>query len=148
MDLIVSKTAKDFLKRKFEKWYSKQVMLQLEGQSLDNLESADIQLVQLGMPMIKEVSAQWLVKMAEYISNNPQLIVSGVVCSGISWPIDDVEDSANEDYSDVDTVESADYSDFCSEKSDIDYIVHWCSHFIVDRYTYEMWFILSRLIIS
>ena len=57
--------------------------------------------VQLGMPVVREVCVQWLVEIAECISQNPQFIVSSFVCSGIFVAIDGTEFSVTEDSSDV-----------------------------------------------
>ena len=38
MDISVNKPAKAFLKRKFEQWYSEEVMDQLEGRDIDDLK--------------------------------------------------------------------------------------------------------------
>ncbi len=65
MDIAVNKLAKDFLKRKFEHWYSDEVTNQLQGVS--DVESVEIQPVNLCMAAVKELSAEWLVEMAEYI---------------------------------------------------------------------------------
>ena len=34
-------------------------------------DSSDIEPVSLGLPMLKELGAKWLVQMAEYFSDNP-----------------------------------------------------------------------------
>ena len=44
---------------------------------MEDLEDIDIQPTDLSMPVMKEVSARWLVDMAEHIRDNPQVIVSG-----------------------------------------------------------------------
>ena len=60
-------------------------MEQLEGRDLNDLEAAELQPISLGMPTLKEIGAQWLVEMAEYISENPQFIVNGFhMLSGIT----------------------------------------------------------------
>ena len=99
MDISVNKPAKEYLKKEFEDWYSEQVMQQLDGKDMDDLESTKIQPINLGMPILKEVSAKWLVGMVEYITSNPQFIVNGFICCGISSAIDGVVDmgSASED---------------------------------------------------
>ena len=99
MNISVNKPAKEYLKKEFEDWYSEQVMQQFDGKDIDDLESAEIQPINLGMPISKEVSAKWLVGMVDYITNNPQFIVNGFVRSGISSAIDGVVDmgSASED---------------------------------------------------
>lgn len=74
MDVAVNKPVKDFLKRQFKHWYSDKVMSQLQG--ISDVESAEIQPVNLCMA-VKETSAHWLVEMAAYIADNPQIIVNG-----------------------------------------------------------------------
>ena len=107
MDIAVNKPAKDFLKRKFEHWYSNEVTKQLQGVS--DVESADIQPVDLSMAAVKELSAQWLVEMADFIASNPQFIVNGFRRSGIPAALDGVE-SEKED--------SGEESDELSEEED------------------------------
>lgn len=68
MDISVNKPAKDFLKREFEQWYAEQVTRQLQGQDID---MAELQEINLGLPVLREVGAKWLVNMAEYIAKNP-----------------------------------------------------------------------------
>ena len=65
---------------------------------------------------MKEVCAQWLVEMAEYISDNPRFIVSGLMHSGISAAIDGTECSVTKDSSNVVDAENTGDSD--SEESD------------------------------
>lgn len=64
MDVSVNKPAKDFLKRCFEDWYSQQISKQLEGR---DVESAILQPIDLSMPVLKELGAKWMVKMAARI---------------------------------------------------------------------------------
>jgi len=45
---------------------------QLEGE--EEIEDQDLCPVDLSMTVMKEIGAQWLVDMAEYISGNPQFI--------------------------------------------------------------------------
>jgi len=40
------------------------------------------------MTVMKEIGAQWLVDMAEYISGNPQFIVNGFLRYGITAALD------------------------------------------------------------
>ena len=86
MDIAVNKPAKGFLKQKFEHWYSEEVMKQLQGVS--DVESAEIQPVDLSVAAIKELNAQWLVEMAEYITSNPQFVVNGFRRWGIPAALD------------------------------------------------------------
>ena len=85
MDLSVNKPAKDFLKRRFKEWYAHQVVSQLDGKEGDSL---DIEPVNLGLPVLKELGAKWLVQMAEYFSDNPQLVVNGFLRAGIASALD------------------------------------------------------------
>lgn len=110
MDISVNKPAKDFLKRKFEDWYSKEVTKQLQGVS--DIESADIQPVNLSMAAVKELSALWLVEMAGYIAENPHFVVSGFRRAGISDALDDV---SYEGHSDSEREEELSDSDFDSD---------------------------------
>ena len=88
MDISVNKPAKEYLRREFEIWYSEEVMKQLEGKDLEDLGEADLEPINMGMPILKEIGAKWLVGMHEYISNNPQFIVNGFLHSGIAAAID------------------------------------------------------------
>ena len=102
MDISVNKPAKDFLKREFEQWYAEQVMRQLKGQDID---SAGLQEINLGLPVLKEVAAKWLVNTAEYITENPQFIVNDFIRSGIAGALDacydeECDEQSTEDDSD------------------------------------------------
>ena len=75
-------------------------MQQLDGRELDDLEEVELEPTELGIPLLKEVGAKWLVDMAEYVSDNPQFIVHGFIQSGISGAIegqDDVYDVGSDD---------------------------------------------------
>lgn len=95
----VNKPAKDFLKRKFEHRYSKEITKQ--QQEVADVESAEIQAVNLSTAAVKELSAQWLIEMAEYIANNSQFNVNGFQRSGIPAALDGF--NSNEDDSDEDS---------------------------------------------
>lgn len=88
MDIAVNKPAKDFLREKFQQWYSEQVLKQLEGQDITDIETAELQPIDLGLPALKEIGAKWLVEMASYISCNPQFIVNGFIRAGITGALD------------------------------------------------------------
>ena len=59
---------KAFLRCKFEEWYATKLISQLEESNL-----ADIQPINLGLPVLKECGARRLVEAAEYISKIPKL---------------------------------------------------------------------------
>lgn len=66
------------------------------------------------MQIIKHISAEWLVNMAEYIRRNPRFIVHGFLKSGITGALDGVmEDSTEGDNPDL--IEGDDPEDVESE---------------------------------
>ena len=75
--------------------YSQQVLAQLEDDT-SNLERLELQPVNLGLSELKEIGAKWLVDMATYISNNPQMIVNEVIRSGITGALDGQETGDDE----------------------------------------------------
>ena len=89
MDLSVNKPAKDFLKQCFEDGYAEQVTTQLDGR---NAESTDLEPISLSLLILKELGAKWLVQMAEYFADNPQIIVNGFVKAGIATALDGQDD--------------------------------------------------------
>ena len=99
MDISVNKPAKDFLKRQFDQWYSEQVVAQLEGEDTSDLESIELEPINLGLPALKEIGAKWLVEMEAYICDNPQIIVNGFIHSGITAALDgqDIDDLVKPD---------------------------------------------------
>ena len=107
MDVAVNKPAKDFLKRQFEHWYSDEVMSQLQGVS--DVESAKIQPVNLCMAVVKELSARWLVEMAEYIANNPQFVVNGFQRPGIASTLDGTKNFIHEGDEESDVLSEDEY---------------------------------------
>ena len=70
MDISVNKPSKDLLRRRFEDWYSQQIT---------EIESVDLQPINLGLQVLKELGARRMVEMAEYFSDNPQIIVNGLL---------------------------------------------------------------------
>ena len=116
MDVSVNKPAKEYLKKQFDEWYSEMVIEQLDRKDMDDLESAEIQPINLGMPILKEVGAKWLAGMAQYITDNPHLIVHGFLHSGISSAIDGAVDMGSQsDSSGSEELDSTDSGDCDSE---------------------------------
>lgn len=105
MDVSVNKPAKDFLKSRFQDWYSEQLAKQFEGR---DIESTDLQPINLGLPLMKELGAKWMVEMADYFAQNPQIIVNGFVRAGIAGALDGHVDkeTASEEDRDSDSEES------------------------------------------
>lgn len=54
---------------------------QLDGR---DIKSTKLQPINLSMPGLKELGTKWMVEMAEYFSENPQIIVNGFVKAGIA----------------------------------------------------------------
>ena len=113
LDIAVNKPAKDFLRRRFDEWYAQQVMLQLEGKSDEEIEVFNLHPIDLSMARMKEVSADWLVQMPDYIGQNPSFLVNGFIKVGITGALDgldlegkDATDEIDEDTSADDTSES------------------------------------------
>ena len=107
LDISVNKPAKDFLKRKFEEWYSGEIMKQLEGR---DIESAELQPINLGMPVLKELGAKWMVEMVEYFGENPQIVVNGFVKAGIARALDGhIDCTPEEENAREDETESEEY---------------------------------------
>ena len=124
LDLSVNKPAKVFLRGEFQKWYSEQIMQQLDNPAAD-LSTAELQPVDLGMAAMKQITGQWLVNMADYITNNPQFIVNGFIHSGISKALDGgaIDDLSLSVINESDAIDetSSDGSD--DDAATIDYIV-------------------------
>ena len=106
LDVSVNKPAKDFLRQKFQEWYSEKLIEQVGEDDVDDIE---INPVNLSMPVLKQVGAQWLVETAEYLSNNPQIITNGFIKTGIAAALDGVEEES------VPTTDSERYSSDDSE---------------------------------
>ena len=84
MDLSVDKPVKDFLRRKFQDWYSSQMDQEpdIEAANLEPVDSA-----------MKELGAKWLVETVQHIADNPSFIVNGFIKAGICQALD-VENEA------------------------------------------------------
>ena len=52
-------------------------MKQLDAQDTTDIATAQLEPIDLSLSVLKEVGAQWLVDMAQYFSNNPDIVVSG-----------------------------------------------------------------------
>ena len=83
MDISVSKPVKSFLKYKFSQWYAKQLLQHFEDQSHVPLSDISLEPIDMSMAVMKNISAKWFVKTAEYIADNPQFIVNGFIKAGI-----------------------------------------------------------------
>ena len=91
MDISVNKAAKDFIRQKFNEWYSDKVAEQL-GDDTD-VEQQVIQPVDLTAAVLKTTGAKWLVQMHEYLQDNPGLVVNGFHKAGIQQAIDSTNET-------------------------------------------------------
>lgn len=120
MDISVNKPAKEYLRREFQEWYSGEVMKQLDEKDLEDLGEAELQPIDLAMPILKEVGAKWLVGMADYLSSNPQFVVNGFLRSGIARAADG-EDNGSDSASDNESEDSHFSDDGASSDELIDF---------------------------
>ena len=90
MDLSVNKQAKDFLKQRFEEWYAKQ----LDGK---DPETTTLEPTPLGLPVLKELGAKWMVGMLNIFAQNPQIIVNRFVRVEITGALDHSSDDSEYD---------------------------------------------------
>ena len=114
MDISVNKPAKEFIRRKFQQWYSEKVQERIEEEDVD---AVDITPIKLEMPILKELGAKWLVQMAEYFADNQQFIVNGFRRSGALDGLEESELQSEGDESDEDSDEN---DDKFSEDEDCD----------------------------
>ena len=103
MDISDNKLAKDFFKRQF-----KQVVKQLEGKDTCDLEGLEPQPIHLNMSVMKEKGAKRLVDMADFISSNPQITLTGFMLAGITRLLEGLE---NEDRGKMGTSKTESNSD-------------------------------------
>ena len=95
LDISVNKPAKDFIRGKFQEWYLNKVMQQLNELAVDgeDIDTAEIQPVDLSMAVMKQVTAGWLVEMAEHFEAHPEIIVNGFIRSGIPSALEVLDES-------------------------------------------------------
>ena len=77
LDVSVNKSAKVFLRKKFQLRYSEQVCSQLQK------KSDEVKPVDLHLNVVKSLGAKWLMEMHDYFNSNPQIILNGFRKSGL-----------------------------------------------------------------
>lgn len=80
MDMSVNKCAKDFLKTEFQNWYAEQVVNQI-GNNMDNVKNIKID---LSLTRMKPLGAKWIVKLYDFLQQNPNIVANGFVGCGIT----------------------------------------------------------------
>ena len=92
------------------------------------MANAVLELVDLSLPLMKELGAKRLTEMAEYLSTNPQFVVNGLICSGITRALDHNNESnvaesvftCDEDEEDSDYQEDSDDEEDSNDEEDSD----------------------------
>ena len=77
LDVSVNKSAKEFLRKKFQLWYSEQVCSQLQE------ESGEVKPVDIHLNIVKPLGAKWLMEMYDHFKGTPQIIINGFRKSGL-----------------------------------------------------------------
>ena len=70
MDLSVNKPAKDFLRKEFNTWYSKQVCSQCQGKSEKSV-------IDTRASVVKPLGAEWMKALFDYFKGRPDIIQNG-----------------------------------------------------------------------
>ena len=78
LDLSINKAAKDHLRDKFRRWYAGEVAKGLKDQPETHVVP-----VEMGMAIMKELGAQWLVSFYDYICSHTELVRNGFKEAGI-----------------------------------------------------------------
>ena len=77
LDLSVNKSIKDFIKRRFQEWYTDQIVEQKEdGDSIRPITTFPLK-------EMKSLGVKWMVKAVDYMLANPTIIVNGFRAAGI-----------------------------------------------------------------
>ena len=76
LDVSVNKSVKEYLRGKFQAWYSEQI------RSLLNSGASDVA-VDLKMSIMKPLGAKWLMEMYDHLLTKPEIIINGFKGSGI-----------------------------------------------------------------
>ena len=80
LDLSFNKPVKDFMRGKFQEWYSNQVLQNYEeGSSVGGMKP-----IQFPMSQMKPLGAQWLVELHQHMFTCPETIINGFKAAGIS----------------------------------------------------------------
>ena len=77
LDLSVNKSVKDFLRSKFQEWYSSQVFRSYQA------SCSQIEPVKFPMSQMKPLGAQWFMDLYDYLLAHPDIIKNGFKDAGI-----------------------------------------------------------------
>ena len=77
LDLSVNKSIKDFIKQRFQEWYTDQIVEQKEdGDSVRPITT-------FSLKEMKSLGVKWMVKAVDYMLVNPTIITNGSRAAGI-----------------------------------------------------------------
>ena len=97
LDLNVDGHAKEFLKKKFECWYAKQVTDQNDrGSSVYDVN------VLLKLSIIKPIRAKWLIGLYDHLNNSSDTIIKGFAMAGIKYALE-MELPSEDPFADLDS---------------------------------------------
>jgi hypothetical protein len=110
------------LQSQFQNWYAEEV-----GRQLNEIDEADdIQPIDLSTPWMKCVGGQWLVKLVNYLSENPSIINNGFQAAHIPQSIDagkpvlgdvhEVEDDVSESEDEYEDSDEGEVTDINSDE--------------------------------
>ena len=77
LDVSVNRAAKQFLRTKFENWYTDQIVAQKDL-------GKEIEPVDMRLTIVKPISAKWMVDLYDYFLAHPQIIKNGFKHVGIT----------------------------------------------------------------
>ena len=97
LDLNINGHAKEFLKKKFECWYAKQVTNQIDrGSSVYDVN------VPLKLSIIKLIHAKWLIGLHDHLNNSSDTIIKGFAMGGIKDALE-MELPSEDPFTDLDS---------------------------------------------
>ena len=77
LDIAINKPLKDELKWSFQSWYAEEVRKQLEEVSISRVN------IDVGLTVIKNLNANWIISAWQSIQHRPQLTIYGFKEAGI-----------------------------------------------------------------
>ena len=113
---ISQQASNSFLKDVFSQWYAKHLLQQCEDQSHVPLLDISLEPFDMSMAVMKNISAKWFIKAAEYIADNPQFIVNGFVKAGIRRALDGI--TSDDELDDLLHMMDSDHEAFTESESD------------------------------
>ena len=75
---MCNKSVEEFLRGQFHHWYTSEVSKQLQ-----NKDGTDVELVDLSLVCVEPLAAMWLIKLMDYLKQNPEIAKNGFRKSGL-----------------------------------------------------------------